>query len=116
MPKQILQAVSDGGYSDVKTVAIHNKKCSVVFAKKMLTTLQIVRSQLIRNVLRQKSFKRPKSISTAFLPSLGTLDPNTISHEELYQYSIEKVCTVILFMNLIFFMKIFDDVIVKPLS
>ena len=67
----------------------------------MLTTFQILRSGLIRNGLQRQ--KRPKSSdarTTASLPNFGNMDPKFVSHEQLYQYSIQKVFTIIYLKNL----------------
>ena len=60
----------------------------------MLTTFQILRSALIRNGLRQKRPKSTDARTTASLPLFGNMDPNFVSHEQLYQYSIQKVFTI----------------------
>ena len=62
----------------------------------MLTTFQILRSGLIRNGLRQKRPKSTNARTTASLPNFGNLDPNFVSHEQLYQYSIQKVFIIYL--------------------
>ena len=62
----------------------------------MLTTFQILRSGLIRNGLRQKRPKSSNATTTASLPNFGNLDPNFVSHEQLYQYSIQKVFIIYL--------------------
>ena len=67
----------------------------------MLTTFQILRSALIRNGLRQKRPKSTDARTTASLPFFGNMDPNFVSHEQLYQYSIQKVFILLLLQKYI---------------
>ena len=67
----------------------------------MLTTFQILRSALIRNGLRQKRPKSTDARTTASLPLFGNMDPNFVSHEQLYQYSIQKVFILLLLQKYI---------------